>query len=356
VRVLQRSFEAMATAVSLTVVDPSPGAAAQLDAAEAVFIDVQTTCSRFDPTADLSRVNAEPDRWHIVPATLAHAVLEAYRAHRITDGLFDPRVLSTLVAWGYDRTLPFAALQPTEAPLLSAQPGSPMGAPTPWAAPPWPAPPPDSAAPLVSAPARHSDDAAMSEDGPTGQWRPGVLARPDGWHLHVGGRPIDLGGIGKGLAVRWAAGCLAGAGRGFLVNAGGDCALSGTAPDRGLWRVGMEDPAGGSAPLLVVEVADAAVATSSIRRRRWRVGGRTVHHLVDPRTGQPGGAGLAAVTVLAGDPAWAEVWSKTLFLHGQGEITRLADAEGLAVGWVGLDGSIGTSPALDEHVVWRADA
>lgn len=118
----------------------------------------------------------------------------------------------------------------------------------------------------------------------------------------------------------------------------------------------MEDPAGGSAPLLVVEVSDAAVATSSIRRRRWRAGGRTVHHLVDPRTGQPGGEGLAAVTVLAGDPAWAEVWSKTLFLHGQGEIARFADAEGLAAGWVGLDGSIGTTPALDEHVVWRADA
>jgi len=31
--------------------------------------------------------------------------------------------------------------------------------------------------------------------------------------------------------------------------------------------------------------------------------GRRVHHLLDPRTGEPGGDGLVAVTVAAPDPA-----------------------------------------------------
>ena len=44
--------------------------------------------------------------------------------------------------------------------------------------------------------------------------------------------PVDLGGIGKGLAVRWAArsgspGC----GDAVLVEAGGDCSLAGTGPE-----------------------------------------------------------------------------------------------------------------------------
>ena len=59
------------------------------------------------------------------------------------------------------------------------------------------------------------------------------------------------------------------------------------------------------------------------RRRRsasgtgWRPTGGRVHHLVDPRTGEPARTGLIAVTVAAADPAWAEVWSKALFLAGR---------------------------------------
>ncbi len=50
---------------------------------------------------------------------------------------------------------------------------------------------------------------------------------------------------------------------------------------------------------------------------RWATAdGRTVHHLIDPRTGEPGGDGLLAVTVAGPDPAWSEVWSKSLFLAG----------------------------------------
>ena len=37
------------------------------------------------------------------------AIAGAAEAHRVTGGLFDPRCLRTLEAWGYDRSLPFAA-------------------------------------------------------------------------------------------------------------------------------------------------------------------------------------------------------------------------------------------------------
>ena len=43
-----------------------------------------------------------------------------------------------------------------------------------------------------------------------------------------------------------------------------------------------------------------------------------------PRTGEPGGHGLVAVTVAHPDPAWAEVWSKTLFLAGRDRDRRTA--------------------------------
>jgi len=146
-----------------------------------------------------------------------------------------------------------------------------------------------------------------------------VIERDGIWHIHLGGRQIDLGGIGKGLAVRWAAAELAGAGSGFMVDAGGDCAFGGIGPEDTAWNV------------------------------------EAVHHLVDPRTGLPGGDGLAAVTVVAADPAWAEVWTKALFLAGAAGVRRRAESLGLAAAWVGDDGVVGSTGLLDALTIWRPD-
>ena len=87
-------------------------------------------------------------------------------------------------------------------------------------------------------------------------------------------------------------------------------------------------------PLAVVALRDGAIATSSIRRQRWTTDGGERHHLVDPRTGEPADGGLLAVTVAAADPAWAEVWSKALFVAGRAAIPGEARAHGLAAWWV----------------------
>ena len=61
--------------------------------------------------------------------------------------------------------------------------------------------------------------------------------------------PIDLGGIGKGLTLRWAAALLDRRGvTGFLLEAGGDLVARGPGPDGDPWLVGIEDPAGGDRP------------------------------------------------------------------------------------------------------------
>jgi thiamine biosynthesis lipoprotein len=85
------------------------------------------------------------------------------------------------------------------------------------------------------------------------------------------------------------------------------------------------------------------------------VAGEEVHHLVDPRSGRPGGDGLASVTVVEADPARAEVWSKALFLSGTHGVGDLAEAVGAAALWVARDGVIGSTPAMDAVCVWRRD-
>ncbi len=280
-----------------------------VDEALAVFTDVDRTCTRFNPQSALMRVNRSPDRWHRVPPVLFDALREAHRAYQRTKGRFDPRVLRDLVRLGYDRSLPFERGGVTT----------------------------------------NGDERPLR--GRLAPWRPRFRG---GTEVHLGGQPVDLGGIGKGLAVRWAEARLAPHVEDYLIDAGGDCVCRGHDPDGHGWRIGVEDPRGGARPLAVLELHDRACATSSLRLRRWQCRGRTVHHLLDPRTGRPGGAGLAAVTVISDDPAGAEVQSKTLFLRGRSAIADEAARLGAAAFWVGSDGRTGESPAFSKYVIWRA--
>lgn len=77
-------------------------------------------------------------------------------------------------------------------------------------------------------------------------------------------------------------------------------------------------------------------------------------HLIDPRTSEPGGNGLVAVTVAARDPAWAEVWSKALFLEGHRAIAAAACARGLAAWWIIEGGALEMTRAARVRTAWVA--
>ena len=134
---------------------------------------------------------------------------------------------------------------------------------------------------------------------------------------------------------------------------GGDGAANGPDEHGAPWRVGVEDPFGGKEPLCVIELTAGAWATSSVRVRTWQVGDRAVHHLIDPSTGLPGGAGLAAVTVLGDSAMDAEVDAKVGFLAGADGIDALVARLGLTALWVYADGGFAMAPSFGERVVWQ---
>lgn len=319
------SVRAMACDIAVHVRgDDAPGCSDDtVGSALRVFRAVHRACTRFEPDSPLMLVNDAPDRWHDVPTVLFDSVHEAHVAYVRTHGRFDPRVLDDLERLGYDRSLGFE-----RGPVTTGR--------------------------------------NRGERRPRGAWRPRFRggARPQ---LHLGGEPVDLGGIGKGLALRWAADRLAAATTApFLLDAGGDSVCRGPGADGDGWRVGVEAPGPGAAvgagggggaagtPVAVLALCDRAVATSSTRLRRWTAGGEPAHHLIDPRTGRPGGSGLAAVTVVADDPARAEVLTKSLFLAGAGSVADEARRRSVAALWVDDDGSVSTSGPMDRYVIWRA--
>ena len=294
-----RSFRAMASPVSVTLgpgcVDPEHAFARIVE----VFEDVAAQCTRFDPDSDLMRANrAGRESAQVGP------YCEAARAHLQTRGRFDPRVLGTLIDLGYARSLE-SGRDGGEVPIRPV---------------------------------------------PRYPWVPRF--DPDTHWVRIGSVPVDLGGIGKGLAVRWAAQEIEPMCPSFLLDAGGDLLVRGPSPDAEFWRIAVEDPRGGDGPIAVLGLTDAACVTSSVRRLRWDRHGRQLHHLIDPATGAPGGAGLLAVTVADSDPAEAEVWAKAYFLAGADGIAELAEHRAAAVLWVREDGRVGFSTAMRPLVIW----
>jgi thiamine biosynthesis lipoprotein len=194
-----------------------------------------------------------------------------------TSGLYNPGILPALEAAGYDRSFERLARPEDRPASASSEPVARVEAPLP--------PPPYE----------------LDVERRAVRLAPGVR--------------LDLGGIGKGLAVDVAATELADQ-PGFLIDAGGDIRVGGESPDGGPWGIAVQDPLDLDRDLAVLAVASGAVATSSVGRRRWLQRGEVRHHLIDPRTGRSAASDVLAATVLAPRCADAEVFAKAVVIAG----------------------------------------
>ncbi len=103
---------------------------------------------------------------------------------------------------------------------------------------------------------------------------------------------LDVGSIAKGYACDEALKTVRARGCARAMVAGsGDISAGDPPPGRKGWRievVGLDsDDAAPAAAPVVVEIANAAIATSGDRNQRLDAGGRRYSHILDPRTGQP---------------------------------------------------------------------
>jgi thiamine biosynthesis lipoprotein len=267
---LERSdFRAVGTSCSAAVATrPADGrrASRALAAARAEVAACEAVLSRFRPDSDLSRLNAAAGCWTKVDRRLVDALALALRAREDTGGRFDPTVLPALVAAGYDASFDQ---------LVERLPRRPEA------------------------------------------WRAGAAIEIDRAARRVRlepGTAVDLGGIGKGFAAERALEAMQDSWPGVtggLVDLGGDLALRGEPPERGPWRIRVADPRRSGHAVGVLLVGSGGVATSGRDIRRFGPG-RTVHHLIDPGTGESAAQGPLAVTVVAPDASEAEVHATAL--------------------------------------------
>ncbi len=262
-------FPAMGTEV--TVLAPTVALSAEEVLTQHVallFDQTERVFSRFRPDSMLSALNRSHAPFK-VPEAMFSLLSRARGYNRLTRGLFDPTIGAALSASGYDESfVPGALDRPT---------------------------------------ARAS--AARRSPG-FGGLRLDSVARTV---TRAADMQLDLGGIVKGYAVDCASRMLPAC---SAVDAGGDAFLGGDGPDGTGWLVDIEDPSDASRTVLTLRVRDSGVATSAPNRRHWRLGDRRMHHLIDPRSGEPAETDLAQATVVAPRAELADVLAKTAFLLG----------------------------------------
>jgi len=281
----------MNTQISAWMWLDGPLASVWLDEAEAFFREIEAELSRFRPDSGLSRLNAAAgDGPQAVSGTLRTVLGLALAAARDSGGIFDPTVLNLLRSAGYDRSFEILADGGSTGMNASVAFG-------------WQQVELDTAHSTVELPA---------------------------------GVGIDLGGIAKGWAVDRAAEML-GAWSAALVDAGGDIRAS-AAPGGEPWPIAIEDPFDSTRDLGVIRLAEGAVATSSVGRRRWQRDGQPMHHLIDPRTGEPSCSDLHTVTAVAPTTVEAELAAKIALILGSREGQAHLEARGLSGLLVGHDG------------------
>jgi thiamine biosynthesis lipoprotein len=294
------TWRALGTSATVVVTDGGALEAARR-AVEAELAAIDAACSRFREDSELVRLNAAAGSPTEVGQLLFEAIEVALDAARLTGGAVDPTVGAALTCVGYDRDL-----------------------------------------------------AEIAEDGPAVRTRPApgwrtVLLNQASRTVHCPrGVRLDLGATAKALAAdRAAVVAAATTGAGVLVSLGGDIAVGGAAPANG-WPIALGDdhrsPTGGP----VVTLERGGIATSSTTVRRWRRGGQTVHHILDPATGAPCRVVWRTASVSAPTCVLANVASTASIVLGQ-RAPRWLEEHGLPARLVNADGCA--------HAVagWRED-
>lgn len=155
---------------------------------------------------------------------------------------------------------------------------------------------------------------------------------------------LDPTGLVKGWAAQRASAALRAAGFGdHAVGAGGDVVCAGGPTPGAGWRVGVSDPHRPGELVHVVELRDAAVATSGPAERGA--------HVVDPTTGAPA-RGLASASAVGPDLAVADALATAAIAGGRADapwMRRLRGYEVLTVDDAGrrwaTPGLVGALPA-----------
>ena len=145
------------------------------------------------------------------------------------------------------------------------------------------------------------------------------------------GMEIDLGSVAKGYAGQLAAQMLREHGvQSALLNLGGNVQTVGAKPDGSPWQIGIKDPQGEDAMMVL--------------------SGQTYWHIMDPSTGHPADSGLISVTIVGDEGVVCDGLSTALFVMGLEKAADLwAQSGDFEAVFVTASGEVYITEGLRDH-------
>lgn len=156
----------------------------------------------------------------------------------------------------------------------------------------------------------------------------------------LAGAGIEEGAFGKGYALDRMLAALRGE---ALIDFGGQVVV------RGAHRVAVADPRDRERPAFAFTLRDGSISTSSGSEKTFRIDGHDYSHIFDPRSGMalpPRGS----VSVVADEALTADILSTALYVMGEDDGLRWADANRVAAIFITPQNTIRLSHVARERV------
>ncbi|MBR6772388.1 MAG: FAD:protein FMN transferase [Clostridia bacterium] len=199
-------------------------------------------------------------------AELKNLISEALALSELTDGTFDPALLSVSELWSFNGGARI--------------------------------PPADELASALNA--SGCEKITVSDSG-----------------IDLGGAKLDLGGIAKGYAAdRFFAVAKKSKVDSAMGSFGGMVAAVGRKPNGDPWKIAIRNPKG-DGYAAVLNASDVCISTSGGYERYFTFEGKTYHHILDPKTGYPAESDLLSATVIDPCGTKADALSTALFVMGE---------------------------------------
>jgi thiamine biosynthesis lipoprotein len=270
-----QSFQAMGSRIFIALDLPENTREPLFDLVPQWFKGWESVLSRFQPDSELSRLNHQSKTWVPVSNVLWDVLQCARDAYTLSNGLVNAAMLKAIEDLGYIQD--FSSLPK----------------------------------------AVHKQNMPLENQANFGFEEIKFNTSNQSVYL-PGGPSLDLGGIAKGWAAQQTMLRLSRTAP-ALANAGGDIAISGVQQSGEPWSIGVTDPLNAEAHLQILQVKSGGVATSGKDYHKWQVNEGWVHHILDPRTGQPAQTDILTSTILAPSVLEAETAAKTVFILGSQE-------------------------------------
>ena len=133
---------------------------------------------------------------------------------------------------------------------------------------------------------------------------------------------LDCSSIAKGYGVDRVAQTLDKKGvKNYMVDIGGEVFIKGKNPKMNRWRIGINKPIEDSLSVnqelqTILEITDAAMATSGNYRKFYYKDGKRYAHTIDPRIGYPIQHNILSATVIAKDCTTADAYATAFMVMG----------------------------------------